>query len=121
MTLLPAVVSRYALSGFIERSCLQLSTIVTTSPLVPEAPVSSNKRRKRLGKSIGPYLFVVPATLFLLIFLVYPVITMLIFSFEQVNIGGLLTGDTPFVGFDNYRTVLSDAVFRSSVGISIVF
>jgi multiple sugar transport system permease protein len=62
-----------------------------------------------------------PATLFLAIFLVYPICTMLLYSFQQVNVGGLLTGITPFVGLDNYRTVLSNSVFHFSVGVSLLF
>ncbi len=88
---------------------------------VPKISVAHTKRRRRASKVVGHYLFLLPATLFLVIFLLYPVCTMLLFSFEQVNVGGLLTGDTPFVGFDNYRTVLSDPIFRSSVGSSLLF
>ena len=88
---------------------------------VPKTSVAHHKRRRRARKVVGYYLFVLPATLFLAIFLLYPICTMLLFSFEQVNVGGLLTGDTPFVGLENYRTVLSDPVFRSSVGSSLLF
>jgi multiple sugar transport system permease protein len=88
---------------------------------VPKTSVASHKRQRRTRKVVGYYLFLLPATLFLAIFLLYPICTMLLFSFEQVNVGGLLTGDTPFVGLENYRTVLSDPVFRSSVGSSLLF
>jgi multiple sugar transport system permease protein len=98
-----------------------VSTTVTTSPQVPKTSVADQRRRRGVGKKIGPYLFLLPATLFLLIFLLYPVCTMIIYSFEGVNIGSLLSGDIPFVGLDNYRTILSDVLFRSSVGISVVF
>ena len=74
-----------------------------------------------MSKRIGPYLFLLPATLFLVIFLLYPICTMLLFSFEQVNIGTLLTGDLPFVGLDNYHTVLSDPLFSSTLVISLLF
>ncbi|GAC1365580.1 MAG: sugar ABC transporter permease [Ktedonobacteraceae bacterium] len=78
-------------------------------------------RGHRLSRKLGPYLFLLPATLFLLVFLVYPISTMLLFSFQQVNVGSLLTGNTPFVGLDNYRTVLSDLTFRSSLSASLAF
>ena len=70
---------------------------------------------------MGPYLFLLPATLFLAAFLLYPVCTMLLYSFEEVNIGTLLTGDIPFVGLDNYHTILTDPVFRSALGVSLEF
>ena len=92
-----------------------MSTTVTTHPQVPKTPVTQKLKQRRISKEIGPYLFLLPATLFLVIFLLYPVCTMLLFSFEQVNIGTLLTGDTPFVGLANYSTILTDPVFRSSI------
>lgn len=88
---------------------------------VPQTPVTHHRRQRRIRKVVGYYLFLLPATLFLAIFLLYPICTMLLFSFEQVNVGSLLTGDMPFVGLENYRTVLSDPTFRSSVGSSLLF
>lgn len=98
-----------------------MSAIVKTHPQVPKKPVARSLQRRQVSKTLGPYLFLLPATLFLAIFLLYPVCTMLLFSFEQVNIGTLLTGDTPFVGLANYSTILTDPVFRSSIAVSIVF
>jgi len=99
-----------------------LSTTTTTSPQIPKTSIGRTQNKQRwIGKRIGPYLFLLPATLFLAVFLLYPICTMLLFSFEQVNIGTLLTGDLPFVGLDNYHTVLTDQLFRSSVGISLLF
>ncbi|MBA2679148.1 MAG: sugar ABC transporter permease, partial [Ktedonobacteraceae bacterium] len=98
-----------------------MSTIVTPPSEVSRSEAALRRRRRGLGRKLGPYLFLLPATLFLAIFLLYPLFTMLLFSFQQVNVGGLLTGNTPFVGLDNYRTVLSDATFRSSLGVSLLF
>ncbi|HLZ62231.1 MAG TPA: sugar ABC transporter permease [Ktedonosporobacter sp.] len=97
-----------------------MSTTLIPPPRISEV-ASSPKKRRRLSRRIGPYLFLLPATCFMIIFLVYPIGSMLVFSFQQVNIGGLLSGDTPFVGLDNYRTVLSDAAFRSSFLVSLAF
>ncbi|GCE08940.1 carbohydrate ABC transporter permease [Dictyobacter aurantiacus] len=97
-----------------------MSTLVNSSPSISET-MTQRPVRRRIFKSLSPYLFLLPATLFLLGFLVYPVITMIIYSFEQVNVGSLLTGNTPFVGLDNYHTVLSDPGFRSSLIVSLIF
>lgn len=99
-----------------------MSTTATTSRHIPKTSASQGPNTQRkLIKTIGPYLFALPATLFLLFFLLYPICTMILYSFQQVNVGGLLTGDLPFVGLDNYRTVLNDQIFRSSLGISLLF
>lgn len=103
-----------------KEGCLLVSTTVTSSEQVPQTLVRS-KKPQRLGKKVGPYLFLLPATIFMVVFLLYPVCTMLLFSFQQVNVGSLLTGDTPFIGLDNYRTILADASFRSSFVTSAIF
>jgi len=100
---------------------LLLSTTAIPPTEVSKPSTALHPKRRRLGRTLGPYLFLLPATLFLAVFLLYPICTMLLFSFEQVNIGTLLTGNIPFVGFDNYRTILSDATFRSSLGVSLLF
>lgn len=98
-----------------------MSTIVTPPSQVSKSATAPNIKRRQLVRKLGPYLFLLPATLFLAIFLLYPICTMLIFSFEQVNVGSLLTGNTPFVGLENYHTVLSDTTFRTSLGVSLAF
>src|SRR5947209_17569100 len=103
------------------RRVLPVSTSVTTRPQLPKASVAPMRKGSRLRKQIGPYLFLLPATLFLAAFLIYPVCTMVLYSFQQVNIGTLLTGDIPFVGLANYQTVLTDPVFRSALGVSLLF
>lgn len=98
-----------------------MSTLVNTSPQEAKTVTQRSARWRRISKTLGPYLFLLPATLFLLLFLVYPVITMIVYSFEQVNVGSLLTGITPFVGLDNYHTVISDPNFRPSLVVSLIF
>jgi multiple sugar transport system permease protein len=99
---------------------LLVSTVVTTPPQAPQ-PLARRLNRPRFSRRIGPYLFLLPAILFLAVFLIYPVCTMVLFSFERVNIGSLLTGELPFIGFENYQTVLNDPTFRSSIGVSALF
>ena len=98
-----------------------MSTTLITRSQDPKAPATHISPWHRMRKKMGPYLFLLPATLFLLAFLVYPVCTMVLYSFQQVNIGTLLTGDIPFVGLDNYHTVLTDPVFRSALSVSLEF
>ncbi|HEX2913202.1 MAG TPA: sugar ABC transporter permease [Chloroflexia bacterium] len=89
------------------------------------APTAEKARAKSriyfLRKKSGPYLFLLPAILFLLVFLVYPVTSMVLFSFQEVNLRTLASGDTPFVGFDNYSKPLNDPNFLSSLVTSLIF
>jgi multiple sugar transport system permease protein len=76
---------------------------------------------RRWIKKAMPYSFVAPAIIFLGIFLFYPMVTNLLYSFEQVDVGALLTGTMPFVGLANYQHVLSDPQFRNSILITLIF
>jgi multiple sugar transport system permease protein len=95
------------------------SKISTT--LEPVASETVEKRQRRSRRRWEPYTFVLPAVLFLVIFAIYPVLTMVVLSFEQVNLGGLLTGITPFAGLQNYQQVISDSVFQHGVVRSLIF
>jgi multiple sugar transport system permease protein len=98
-----------------------MSTSVTAPPQAPKSTLRPRGTRRPWRKRLGPYLFLLPATLFLAFFLLYPIGTMLFFSFEQVNLGSLITGNMPFVGLDNYQTVLTDTAFRSTLWVSALF
>jgi|TARA_R110000868_G_scaffold15678_6_gene71195 alpha-glucoside transport system permease protein len=65
-------------------------------------------RRDKLRDSIRPWLFLLPALLFLSVYLVYPV-------FETLRLSLLDKTGRNFVGFDNYIWALSDGNFQRSV------
>ena len=72
-------------------------------------------------RRLGNYLFLAPAVLFIALTMLYPVYTNLRMSLHDVNVRTFLSGDQPFVGFDNYRTLLADPVFRKALGLSFLF
>lgn len=65
-------------------------------------------RNLKLQSTIRPWLFLLPALVLLVIYLVYPVFETLWLSFHDKN------GDR-FVGFDNYAWALNDQGFRTSI------
>lgn len=71
-------------------------------------------------RRITPYLFVLPAVLFLLALLVYPVVLNILMSFREVDASNLL-GGAPWVGFANYRAAFSDEVFLNAAGHSLLY
>ncbi len=91
------------------------------STLEPTARETSGKRQRVARRRWEPYTFVLPAILFLAIFAIYPVLTMVVMSFEQVDLGSLITGVTPFAGLQNYLQVIKDPVFQHGVGTSLIF
>jgi multiple sugar transport system permease protein len=62
-------------------------------------------------------LFMVPSFLILGAFVIYPIIQSLIFSFQNVTIGG----PSQWIGFGNYVTLFKDTQFWNALGITLEF
>jgi multiple sugar transport system permease protein len=77
--------------------------------------------RGRAWRDTGPYLYLVPALLYLAVTLVYPIYSNLRMSLHDVNVSTFLAGDQPWVGLENYRTLFDDPAFWNAVGLSITF
>lgn len=73
------------------------------------------------SKRNGGYLFVLPAVIFMVIFIGYPLIYNIILSFQNVDLAALTSGNKSFVGFDNYKQLFSMEVFGISVKNTIVY
>ncbi|GEN54699.1 carbohydrate ABC transporter permease [Halobacillus faecis] len=78
-------------------------------------PGPSNQKKKSRKKWITPktvpYLFILPAVTFFLIFTVYPVISSLLLSFQTRAGSGY-----EFVGLDNYIRLFQDTLFYKALG-----
>lgn len=85
-------------------------------PAVVEPPPAAPRprRRRRLG-AVWPYLLVAPTVLGAAFLLVYPLVRNTVMSFQHFGLGELIRGGATWVGFANYRTVLSDPEFWTVV------
>jgi multiple sugar transport system permease protein len=91
-----------------------------TGPGVPRrGPV--NRAFYRLHRPFTAWLFLVPAVAFIIIFFGYPLVYNVEMSLENYTIGSFVSGVSPFVGLDNYRTVIQDPVFAMAVFNTVVF
>lgn len=81
------------------------------------------KRRSwhKLSKTLTNYSFVLPAAIFLLFFIAYPVFFNIRISFQDLKAINLLSGDAPWVGLANYRKVLANPVFLQAARNTLVF
>lgn len=61
--------------------------------------------------------FLTPSLAVIGLLIVYPLFYNLYLSFFHVT----LSGDSPFVGFDNYRRLLQDQTFYASVGTTLLY
>jgi multiple sugar transport system permease protein len=66
-----------------------------------------------------PYLFVLPAILYLGVLLAYPVVVNVVTSFQQLTAINLLSGDAPWVGLANYRAAWHDPLAVSAAVHSV--
>src|SRR5699024_2827850 len=67
------------------------------------------------------YVFVIPAVLFMLLLIGYPLIYNIILSFQNVDLSTLTSGESRFVGFENYKQLLETDVFGISVVNTLVY
>jgi multiple sugar transport system permease protein len=81
-------------------------------------PRVAGTRLRRVG---APYLYVVPALLFLLAVELYPIAYNVRNSLVGLDIGTYLSGDAPWVGLENYRRVVEDPAFQHAAGVSLIF
>lgn len=69
-------------------------------------------KRNRLNKeAITKILFVLPAGLFMVLYFGYPVIKNVTMSFQDYTTKTFFTGEAPWVGVQNYVTVISSNLF----------
>lgn len=79
------------------------------------------ERSQRFASAIVPYLFVLPAAIFMIAFLLYPMLFNIDISFRDLTASNLLSGDARWVGFDNYKTIFGEPLFWKAVRQSLVF
>jgi multiple sugar transport system permease protein len=70
---------------------------------------------------IGDYLLVLPAAIFIVATVLYPVLYTVNLSFYDVSIRNFLAGDAPFIGLDGYQQMLADPAFQRAFGVSLLY
>jgi len=99
------------------------STTRRTGGSTPHRAPGRATRRGRGGQTAGlPWLLSLPALLLLAGVLGYPLVRMVVLSFQNMRLRELISGrPAPWVGLDNYTKVLSDPVFWSVVWHTVAF
>ncbi|MCB2360057.1 carbohydrate ABC transporter permease [Clostridium estertheticum] len=78
------------------------------------------KKKGNVSLGIGqgkmtPFFFLAPAGIVLLLVVAYPLIYEIIISFKNVTLLNLKSQNYPWVGLDNYKNILSDSLFYSTL------
>lgn len=74
--------------------------------------------KRNFRKIIEPYLFLSPVVILMCLLLMLPIILVISYSFYD-NV--LITDESTWVGLENYKTVLTDKVFLSSIRNTVIF
>jgi len=94
-------------------------TVTPTATTTSSSPPAG--RRGRRGERIGKILFVVPAGLVMVLLFGYPVIKNFTMSFQDYGLKTFFTGKAPFVGFENYASVVTDPIFAKALANTAIF
>ena len=80
------------------------------------------KKKKGFFKydNIG-LLFILPAFIYMMVFVGYPIISNLILGMQDVSVRNLVKGEKHFIGIKNYVEIFKDDVFRKSMVNTLVF
>lgn len=73
---------------------------------------SNNRRRKAM-----PYLFLLPATFFILAFLAYPLLTVFQYSVQSYDVTKLT--ERGFIGLTNFKNMFQDDIFFKALKVSV--
>ena len=77
-------------------------------------------RRTFRHENVG-YLFVLPAALYMILLVGYPIVSNVLLSLQDVTVTTLSRAAKPFVGLRNYADLIGDDVLRTSVVNTFVF
>ncbi|MGV9212243.1 carbohydrate ABC transporter permease [Micromonospora sp. RB23] len=84
----------------------------------PPGPTARHTRRPGRWLAWG---FLAPTVVYLLAFYAYPLYRNVELSLREYTVRSFVQGGAPFAGLDNYRTVLTDPAFWSTLTHTLVF
>src|SRR5829696_2916071 len=88
----------------------------------PRRPVPGRSSGRGAGQRSAPYLLITPTLVVLIAILGYPLYLLVKYSFQEYKLRNLLSGaPAEWVGFDNYRAVLTDGFFWTVVARTFGF
>ncbi|MBC9711134.1 sugar ABC transporter permease [Streptomyces sp. TRM66268-LWL] len=102
-----------------------MSTTTSPAASVPTARTSVSATqpaaRRTRGNKLAQWGFIAPAVAFMALFFGYPLVRNVVMSFQSYTPKTFFTGEAPFNGLDNWRTVFGDDLFGSALGHTLIF
>ena len=81
----------------------------------------TKRKHKRLSNETVGYLYVLPAVVFIVAFVVYPIAYNILISMQKYDISTFQNGVREFIGLSNYKAIFSDQLFLKSVSNTFIF
>ena len=88
------------------------------TPAIYQQAGTKQRWRQALRTHLVALGFLIPSLIFLGVFIFYPLVKIVYYSFFLTN---ALGEPVKFVGFANYTTILKDPVFLTSLGVTLIF
>ena len=82
---------------------------------------SRSRKASLSGERLTPYLYILPAALFLGAVLGFPILFSIIISFQNFTLQTLISKQAQFIWFENYSAVLGDPAFLVALSHSLRF
>lgn len=79
------------------------------------------KKTMAARKTREGYVFIIPAVVYLLLVVGYPLVYNFVLSFKDVNVKNLSSGTSRFIGFQNYMELFQDPTFLLVFRNTIIF
>ena len=86
-----------------------------------QSPVRAGSPRKKLTRTLAPFLLLSPAVILVLVVLGYPMVRQFLMSFQKFGLEQQFGKPPTWVGLDNYIAILSDSYFWSVLAKSLAF
>ena len=77
--------------------------------------------KRATRKKLEGYIFILPAFIYILVILGYPLIYNIVLSLRNVNVKTFASGTDVFVGLENFRLLLKDPTFQKVFRNTLVF
>lgn len=81
----------------------------------------TNRKHRRLSNETVGYLYVLPAVIFIVAFVVYPIAYNILISMQKYDISTFQSGVKEFIGLSNYKSIFADKLFIKSVSNTFIF
>jgi len=95
-----------------------MSTMLAPAP-VPTAPDPSAEGGRRRRFSATPFALIAPAVIMLAVFIGWPLVQLVLMSFQKFGREQIFGAPAEFIGIDNYVRVLTDPEFWVVLGRSV--